>query len=42
MSPRTGRPVSALTMAVAIAMPAEGPSFGVAPAGMWTWMSRLR
>ena len=28
-SPRTGMPVSALTIAVAIAMPADGPSFGV-------------
>ena len=27
-------------MAVAIATPADGPSFGVAPSGTWTWMSR--
>ena len=25
--------------AVAIVMPADGPSFGTAPAGTWTWMS---
>ena len=30
-----------VTMLVAIAMPAEGPSFGVAPSGTWTWMSRF-
>ena len=24
---------------VAIAVPAEGPSFGIAPAGTWIWMS---
>jgi len=23
-----------------MATPAEGPSFGVAPSGTWTWMSR--
>ena len=30
---RTGRPVKRLTSAVTIAMPAEGPSFGIAPDG---------
>ena len=30
---RTGMPVSALTMAVAIVIPADGPSLGMAPAG---------
>ena len=24
---------------VAMATPADGPSFGVAPSGTWTWMS---
>ena len=27
------------TIAVTMATPAEGPSFGVAPSGTWTWMS---
>ena len=27
------------TSAVAIATPADGPSFGIAPAGTWTWTS---
>ncbi len=36
---RTGMPVRADTMAVAIVMPADGPSFGMAPAG--TWMCRV-
>ena len=30
---RTGMPVSALTIAVAMVMPADGPSLGMAPAG---------
>ncbi len=34
-------PVSTLTRLVAIATPADGPSFGVAPSGTWTWMSRF-
>ena len=34
---RTGMPVRALTMAVAIVMPADGPSLGMAPAGTWMW-----
>ena len=34
---RTGMPVKALTMAVAIVMPADGPSLGMAPAGTWMW-----
>ena len=37
---RTGMPVIVETMAVAMATPADGPSFGVAPSGTWTWMSR--
>jgi hypothetical protein len=36
----TGMPVRIETIAVAIATPAEGPSFGVAPSGTWTWISR--
>ncbi len=35
-SARTGLPVSAETSAVHIAVPALGPSFGVAPSGTWT------
>ncbi len=38
---RTGIPVSTETIEVAIAMPAEGPSLGVAPSGTCTWMSRF-
>ena len=38
---RTGMPVITETMAVTMATPAEGPSFGVAPSGTCTWMSRL-
>src|SRR5450759_266791 len=34
---RTGMPVSALTIAVAIVIPADGPSLGIAPAGTWMW-----
>ena len=34
-------PVSTETIEVTIAMPALGPSFGVAPSGTWTWMSTL-
>ena len=30
-------PVSALTIAVAMVMPADGPSLGMAPAGTWMW-----
>ena len=36
---RTGRPDIAETSAVAIVTPADGPSFGIAPAGTWTWTS---
>jgi hypothetical protein len=36
---RTGMPVSVLTIAVAIVIPADGPSLGIAPAG--TWMCRV-
>ena len=32
---RTGRPVSRLTSAVVMVTPADGPSFGIAPAGTW-------
>jgi hypothetical protein len=38
---RTGMRSSADTMAVAIVMPALGPSLGIAPSGKWTWMSTL-
>ena len=38
---RTGMPVIVETIAVTMATPADGPSFGVAPSGTWTWMSRL-
>ncbi len=38
-SRRTGMPVSEEMSAVAIVMPADGPSFGIAPAGTWMWMS---
>ena len=34
-----GTPVKAETIAVNIAIPAEGPSLGVAPSGTWTWIS---
>ena len=34
-------PVITETIAVTMAMPAEGPSLGVAPSGTWTWMSFL-
>jgi hypothetical protein len=40
MSWRTGRPDSADTTAEAMVTPADGPSFGIAPAGTWMWMSR--
>ena len=36
---RTGMPVMIETMAVTMATPADGPSFGVAPSGTCTWMS---
>src|SRR5581483_1401705 len=35
---RTGRPVTRDASAVIIVTPAEGPSFGTAPAGTWTWI----
>ena len=38
-SSRTRRPVAAEARAVAIVMPAEGPSLGTAPAGTWMWMA---
>ena len=34
-------PVSAETIEVHMATPADGPSFGVAPSGTCTWMSRF-
>jgi len=40
-SRRTGIPVITETIAVTMATPAEGPSFGVAPSGTCTWMSRM-
>ena len=36
---RIGLPVSSDASAVNMVTPADGPSFGIAPAGMWTWMS---
>jgi len=41
VSPRIVRPLSSEARAMNIATPALGPSFGVAPAGTWTWMSVL-
>src|SRR3954463_15243476 len=38
-SSRTQRPLMSEASAVVIVMPALGPSFGVAPAGTWMWMS---
>src|SRR5881628_1192122 len=38
---RTGRPVRSETSAVVIVTPAEGPSFGIAPAGTWMWRSEV-
>src|SRR6185437_9153453 len=35
----TGRPVTSDASAVAIVMPADGPSLGIAPAGTWMWNS---
>ena len=39
VSLRTVRSVISETSAMNMATPALGPSFGVAPAGTWTWMS---
>ena len=41
-SPRTGRPVSSDASAVTIVTPADGPSFGMAPAGTCRWISASR
>ena len=41
-SPTALGAISALMMVVAMVMPAEGPSFGIAPSGMCRWTSRLR
>ena len=38
-SERVGISVRAEISATAMVIPAEGPSFGVAPSGMWMWMS---
>ena len=38
----TGRPDSADASAVTIVTPADGPSFGIAPAGTWMWISASR
>jgi hypothetical protein len=38
-SERTGLFMNSEATAVNIATPAEGPSFGTAPADTWTWMS---
>ncbi len=35
------RPRGGLWLAVTMATPADGPSFGVAPSGTWTWISFL-
>ena len=40
-SSRTGRPETSDISAVAIVIPALGPSFGIAPAGTCTWTSCL-
>ena len=42
ISRRTGMRLRALEIAVAMVMPADGPSLGIAPSGTCTWMSRLR
>ena len=39
---RTGIRPSADTSVVASVMPADGPSFGIAPSGMCTWTSVVR
>ena len=39
ISERTGTFLIAETIAVAIVIPADGPSFGVAPSGIWIWTS---
>ena len=38
-SRRVGILVSADTSVVAMVIPADGPSFGIAPSGTWMWMS---
>ena len=38
-SARAFWPVMADIMAVAMVTPAEGPSFGTAPSGIWMWIS---
>jgi hypothetical protein len=38
-SSRTGRALMSDTSAVAMVIPALGPSFGIAPAGTWMWTS---
>ena len=39
MSQRTLRSVQTEMSAVAMVIPAEGPSLGMAPSGMWMWKS---
>ncbi len=39
MSRLTGIPVSEETSAVAMVIPADGPSLGIPPDGTWMWMS---
>ena len=41
MSRCTGILVTAESSAVAMVMPADGPSFGIAPSGTWMWMSSV-
>ena len=40
-SSATGTPRTSDAIAVAIVTPADGPSFGTAPAGTWMWTSCL-
>jgi len=39
VSQRTGMPLSTETIAVNMLMPADGPSLGIAPSGIWIWIS---
>ena len=41
-SERTGRPRAIDVSAVTMVTPADGPSFGTAPAGTWMWMCRSK
>eukprot|EP00982_Pelagococcus_subviridis_P014261 31315-Pelagococcus_subviridis.AAC.4 len=42
VSDRAGRSLNSDTSAVHIVTPADGPSFGIAPCGRWTWTLRPR